>query len=166
SGFSRTSALASQFFTALGAIAGTVAGILIEETGKGNVLSFKGMYTPGLPVFVPAATHGHVSSALPSFVTGVLGLLPSTVAGVPWSQLVIPFTAGGFIYVGTVSVLPDLLQPDVEEPAELTLIKSRGATKGAEQQQRLRRGVTMAFVELGAMLVGLGIMAVIALTEE
>ncbi|KAJ2594629.1 hypothetical protein H4R99_005683 [Coemansia sp. RSA 1722] len=166
SGFSRTSALASQFFTALGAIAGTVAGILIEETGKGNVLSFKGMYTPGLPVFVPAATHGHVSSVLPSFVTGVLGLLPSTVAGVPWSQLVIPFTAGGFIYVGTVSVLPDLLQPDVEEPAELTLIKSRGATKGAEQQQRLRRGVTMAFVELGAMLVGLGIMAVIALTEE
>ncbi|KAJ1814794.1 hypothetical protein LPJ75_002623, partial [Coemansia sp. RSA 2598] len=137
SGFSRTSALASQFFTALGAIAGTIAGILIEETSRGNRLSFKGLYTPGLPVFVPAA-NGH-ASVLPSFAAGVLGLLPSTVAGVPWSQLVIPFTAGGFIYVGTVSVLPDLLQPDTEEPTELALAKPRAATKSAEQQ-RLRRG--------------------------
>ncbi|KAJ2843214.1 hypothetical protein J3B02_005332, partial [Coemansia erecta] len=159
SGFSRSSALASQFFTALGAIAGTIAGILIEETGKGNTLSLRGLFTPGLPIFVPAA-HSHHASVLPSFVTGLLGLLPSTVAGVPWSQLVIPFTAGGFIYVGTVSVLPDLLQPDHEEPAELTLAKSRGSNKN------LRRGVTMAFVELSAMLVGLGIMAAIALTEE
>ncbi|KAJ1719371.1 hypothetical protein LPJ53_005859 [Coemansia erecta] len=162
SGFSRTSALASQFFTALGAIAGTIAGIMIEETGKGNVLSLKGLFTSGQPAFVPA-TASSGGSILPAFITGIFSLLPSTVAGVPWSQLVIPFTAGGFIYVGTVSVLPDLLQPD-EEDVDSLAIKSRSPRLA--EKQKLRRGVTMALVELGAMLVGLAIMAIIALTEE
>ncbi|KAJ2727059.1 hypothetical protein GGI07_000177 [Coemansia sp. Benny D115] len=165
SGFSRTSALASQFFTALGAIAGTVAGIMIEETGKGNVLNFRGLFTSGVPVFVPSSGSSD-GSILPSFVGGLLGLLPSTVAGVPWSQLVIPFTAGGFIYVGTVSVLPDLLQPDTEDTeVATTSTKGRLSAKEAEKQ-KIRRGVTMALVELGAMLVGLAIMAVIALSED
>ncbi|KAJ2836007.1 hypothetical protein J3B01_003141 [Coemansia erecta] len=160
SGFSRTSALASQFFTALGAIAGTIVGILIEETSRGNSLNIRGLFTSNVPVFAPATEAG--GRSMLSFVFGsIFGLLPSTVAGVPWSKLVIPFTAGGFIYVGTVSVLPDLLQPDEEEHEHS---KSRMARY--LEKQKVKRGITMALVELGAMLVGLGIMAVIALGEE
>ncbi|KAJ1905832.1 hypothetical protein LPJ81_001707, partial [Coemansia sp. IMI 209127] len=163
SGFSRTSALASQFFTALGAIAGTFAGILIEEAGKGNSLNLKGLYTASVPVFAPAtAQSGNSTGLLSSVLGGTLGLLPSSVAGVPWGKLVIPFTAGGFIYVGTVSVLPDLLQPDEEDLAAMPSGKGRASTKLASMQ-KTRRGIYMAFVELGAMLFGLGIMAVIAL---
>ncbi|KAJ1952306.1 hypothetical protein EC988_003628, partial [Linderina pennispora] len=158
SGFSRSSALASQFFTALGAIAGTIAGILIEEAGSGNVLNVSGLLTKGAPLFVPGGAKG--ASILPGFVSGLLGLFPATVAGVPWSKLVIPFTAGGFIYVGTVSVLPDLLQPDEEE-------EQHGERQGkVSEELRLKRNVNMALVEIAAMLVGLAIMAVIALNEE
>ncbi|KAJ1836408.1 hypothetical protein LPJ63_000332 [Coemansia sp. RSA 2711] len=160
SGFSRTSALASQFFTALGAIAGTIAGILIEEASKGNRFNFTGLYTAGVPVFAPAVDTGS-RSVLSLVFGGIFGMLPSSVAGVPWSKLVIPFTAGGFIYVGTVSVLPDLLQPDEEEPEP-----AKGRMAKHMERQRVRRGVTMALVELGAMLVGLAIMAAIALGEE
>ncbi|KAJ2763755.1 hypothetical protein IWQ56_004739, partial [Coemansia nantahalensis] len=164
SGFSRTSALASQFFTALGAIAGTIAGILIEEASKGNSFNVAGLYTPGVPAFAPADPAAG-RSLLASLFGGVLGLLPATVAGVAWSKLVIPFTAGGFIYVGTVSVLPDLLQPeDAGDADEVLPAKDLAATRRA-RQARVRRGVTMAVTELGAMLVGLGIMAAIAVSE-
>ncbi|KAJ2793283.1 hypothetical protein H4R20_006587, partial [Coemansia guatemalensis] len=165
SGFSRTSALASQFFTALGAITGTIAGILIEESSKGNSFNFSGLYTADVPVFAPAIDGDQDRSLLALFFGGILGVLPSSVAGVPWSKLVIPFTAGGFIYVGTVSVLPDLLQPDEEEDSDEELSKGRAALRHASRQ-KTQRGITMAFVELGAMLVGLGIMAAIALSEE
>ncbi|KAJ2078547.1 hypothetical protein H4R24_004406 [Coemansia sp. RSA 988] len=165
SGFSRTSALASQFFTALGAITGTIVGILIEESSKGNSFNFSGLYTAGVPVFAPAIAEDHNRSLLALFFGGILGMLPSSVAGVPWSKLVIPFTAGGFIYVGTVSVLPDLLQPDEEDEEDGDFSKGRAALRHAARQ-KTQRGITMAFVELGAMLVGLGIMAVIALSEE
>ncbi|KAJ2884051.1 hypothetical protein H4R27_002354 [Coemansia aciculifera] len=161
SGFSRSSALASQFFTALGAIAGTIAGIMIEEAGKGNSFNFRGLFTPGVPVFAAPLPGTESSSMLPAVIGGALSLLPSTVAGVPWSKLVIPFTAGGFIYVGTVSVMPDLLQPD-EEDADA----AKGRSLRPSEKQSARKGITMALVELGAMFVGLGIMAVIALSEE
>ncbi|KAJ2157219.1 hypothetical protein GGF46_004664 [Coemansia sp. RSA 552] len=165
SGFSRTSALASQFFTALGAIAGTIAGILIEEAGKGNSLDIRGLYTPGIPAFAPAVESDGARSLLSLLFGSVLGLLPSSVAGVPWSKLVIPFTAGGFIYVGTVSVLPDLLQPDNSECEDMSS-PAKGRMARYRERRKLRGGITMAFVELGAMLVGLGIMAAIALSEE
>ncbi|KAJ2613320.1 hypothetical protein EV177_002570 [Coemansia sp. RSA 1804] len=170
SGFSRTSALASQFFTALGAIAGTCAGILIEEAGRGNSINIRGLFTAGVPVFAPAkasAMESGVSGGLlASMLGGILGLLPSSVAGVPWGKLVIPFTAGGFIYVGTVSVLSDLLQPDEEDlVATIPTGKSRAEMRLAEKL-RTKRGVYMALVEIAAMLIGLGIMAVIALGEE
>ncbi|KAJ2743505.1 hypothetical protein GGI20_003690 [Coemansia sp. BCRC 34301] len=161
SGFSRSSALASQFFTALGAIAGTVAGIMIEEAGKGNSFNVRGLFTSGVPVFAAPVPGTKGSSILPAFVGGALSLLPLTVAGVPWSKLVIPFTAGGFIYVGTVSVLPDLLQPDEEDTDS-----AKGRPLRPSEKQNARKGITMAFVELGAMFVGLAIMAIIALNEE
>ncbi|KAJ1862881.1 hypothetical protein LPJ78_004411 [Coemansia sp. RSA 989] len=159
SGFSRTSALASQFFTALGAIAGTIAGIMIEEASRGNSFNFRGLYTD-VPIFAPKLD-GDGTSLLGMAFGSVFYLLPSTVAGVPWSKLVIPFTAGGFMYVGTVSVLPDLLQPDEENA-----VPAKGRMAKHMERQKARRGITMAFVELGAMLVGLGIMAAIALTED
>ncbi|KAJ2783386.1 hypothetical protein GGI18_003524 [Coemansia linderi] len=161
SGFSRSSALASQFFTALGAIAGTIAGIMIEEAGKGNSFNFRGLFAPGVPVFAAPAPGTESASMLPAAIGGALSLLPSTVAGVPWSKLVIPFTAGGFIYVGTVSVLPDLLQPDEDD-----VDTAKGRSLRPSEKQNARKGITMALAELGAMFVGLGIMAVIALSEE
>ncbi|KAJ2025511.1 hypothetical protein GGI06_000555 [Coemansia sp. S85] len=161
SGFSRSSALASQFFTALGAIAGTIAGIMIEEAGKGNSFNFRGLFAPGVPVFAAPAPGTESASMLPAAIGGALSLLPSTVAGVPWSKLVIPFTAGGFIYVGTVSVLPDLLQPDEDD-----VDTAKGRSLRPSEKHSARKGVTMALAELGAMFVGLGIMAVIALSEE
>ncbi|KAJ2456251.1 hypothetical protein EV183_000178 [Coemansia sp. RSA 2336] len=159
SGFSRTSALASQFFTALGAIAGTIAGIMIEEASRGNSFNFRALYTD-VPAFAPKPD-GDKGSLLGAVFGSVFYLLPSTVAGVPWSKLVIPFTAGGFMYVGTVSVLPDLLQPDQEDA-----VPAKGRVARHMERHRVRRSITMAFVELGAMLIGLGIMAVIALTED
>ncbi|KAJ1717849.1 hypothetical protein LPJ61_007116, partial [Coemansia biformis] len=134
------------------------------EAGKGNSFNPAGLFTSGVPVFAPAAPT-QSRSLLVSLFGGVLGLLPASVAGVPWSKLVIPFTAGGFIYVGTVSVLPDLLQPeDSGDSDEMLPAKGRAAGRLA-QRARVRRGVTMALTELGAMLVGLGIMAAIALSE-
>lgn len=154
SGFSRTSALASQFFTALGAFAGTLAGILIEESSKGNSFNIRGLLSPGsVPIFAPV-DHHHASNGSFGSWFGILNLLPGSVAGVPWSKLVIPFTAGGFIYVGTVTVMPDLLQPDEEDEEN---------EEGADSRNSK---LTMAFIELGAMFVGLAIMAIIALNEE
>ncbi|KAJ2803488.1 hypothetical protein H4R20_002871 [Coemansia guatemalensis] len=82
SGFSRTSVLASQFFTALGAITGTIAGILIEKSSKGNSFNFSELYTAGVPVFAPAIAGDQDRSLLALFVGGILGVLLSSVAGV------------------------------------------------------------------------------------
>lgn len=67
----------------------------------------------------------------------ILGLLAENVgeAAVSW---ILPFTAGGFIYIATVSVIPELLED-------------------SSPKQTAK--------EIAAMLVGIGMMVLIALFE-
>ena len=109
SGFTKYQALGSQFFTALGAFLGTFLGIWIAETSG-------------------AATQTKLSVGQGFFGTSVGG-----------AELVIPMTAGGFLYIASVSVVPELL---------------------AES-----RSPTQALKEYGAMVFGVFCMAIIAWNE-
>ena len=82
SGFSKWRAMGAQFVTALGALLGTCLGIAVQELGKSGASL--------------ADTNG--SSA------GLLG------TGLGWGDLLLPFTAGTFLYVATVAVIPDLME--------------------------------------------------------
>lgn len=74
--------MGSQFFTAVGAFVGTFIGIWIAETtGAGD------------------------SSKSP--IKSGEGIFGTSVGG---GELVIPMTAGGFLYIASVSVIPDLLE--------------------------------------------------------
>ncbi|WWD18167.1 hypothetical protein CI109_102616 [Kwoniella shandongensis] len=80
SGFTKKQAMGSQFFTAVGAFVGTFLGIWIAETsGAGNK-----------DVVIKVGE----------------GLFGTSVGG---GELVIPMTAGGFLYIASVSVIPELL---------------------------------------------------------
>ena len=109
SGFSKRMAMGAQFVTALGAFLGTVLGIIVQEMGG-------------------AAEKDH-----PEAVSGASGLAGT---GLGWGDLLLPFTAGTFLYVGTVAVIPELLET--------------GSNKGEEL-----RKTAMQFL---AMAVGAGIM--------
>ena len=110
SGFTKKMAMGSQFVTALGAFLGTVLGIVVQEMGSSGV------------------GEGGVSGEV-----GGKGLAGT---GLGWGDLILPFTAGTFLYVGTVAVIPELLET--------------GTNKGEEI-----RKTAMQFV---AMAVGSGIM--------
>ncbi|KIR81851.1 solute carrier family 39 (zinc transporter), member 7 [Cryptococcus gattii E566] len=85
SGFTKSQAMGSQFFTAVGAFVGTFLGIWIAETsGAGNA----GAHGEGIRLNIGE------------------GLFGTSVAG---GELVIPMTAGGFLYIASVSVIPELL---------------------------------------------------------
>lgn len=83
SGFSKKRAMGAQFVTAVGAFLGTCIGIAIQELGK--------------------------ASSDQSELGGerYLGLAGT---GLSWGDLLLPFTAGTFLYVGTVAVIPELLE--------------------------------------------------------
>ncbi|XAO23511.1 hypothetical protein I312_102289 [Cryptococcus bacillisporus CA1280] len=86
SGFTKSQAMGSQFFTAVGAFVGTFLGIWIAETsGAGNA----GAHGEGIRLNIGE------------------GLFGTSVAG---GELVIPMTAGGFLYIASVSVIPELLE--------------------------------------------------------
>ena len=82
-GMSKRMAMGLQFVTALGALLGTVIGIVVQEFG-GNSAS---------------AT---IVASGPN--AGLLG------TSLHWGDLLLPFTAGTFMYVGTVGVIPELLE--------------------------------------------------------
>ncbi|RAK74484.1 Zn(2+) transporter YKE4 [Aspergillus fijiensis CBS 313.89] len=84
SGFSKRKAMGAQFVTAIGAFLGTFIGIAVQELG-------------GNSAAVAAAT-----SSAPT--AGLLG------TSLTWGDMLLPFTAGTFLYVGTVSVIPELLE--------------------------------------------------------
>lgn len=112
SGFSKQMAMGAQFVTALGAFLGTVLGILVQEMSGGN-------------------SGGRTGEKAGAFqAEGLLG------TGLAWGDLLLPFTAGTFLYVGTVAVIPELLET--------------GSNKGEEL-----RKTAMQFL---AMAVGAGIM--------
>ncbi|KAI5454711.1 hypothetical protein NCC49_003599 [Naganishia albida] len=89
SGLTKRQAMASQFFTAVGAFVGTFLGIWIAESaGAGSVAIDKGI---DLAAVVAGKGPGFLGTSV----------LPS--------DLVIPATAGGFLYIASVSVIPELL---------------------------------------------------------
>lgn len=81
SGFSKRKAMGAQFVTALGALLGTVIGICVQEFGR--------------------------SDAADDAAAGVTGILGTSLT---LGDLLLPWTAGTFLYVGTVSVIPELLE--------------------------------------------------------
>lgn len=89
SGFTKRQAMQSQFLTAVGAFIGTFMGIAIHNL----------------------STSGEVETASNDLAAAVRqaasGLLGTTVQ---LADLVIPFVAGGFMYIGAVAVLPTLLE--------------------------------------------------------
>lgn len=119
SGFSKKRAMMAQFTTAVGAYIGTVIGISIEEMAR-RLDSGSGKHEVN-------NNHHHPHGLLGTEVT--------------WSDLIIPVTAGGFLYIATVGVVPELLE--------------------GKSQNKLQ-----PVKELLAMLVGLLLMAAIAWNES
>ncbi|WEW57310.1 hypothetical protein PRK78_002775 [Emydomyces testavorans] len=95
SGFSKRKAMGAQFITAIGAFLGTFMGIAVQELGGSDAAASS-------------------SSSSPSSSAGLLGT--SLAVG----DLLLPFTAGTFLYVGTVAVIPELLETGKDKAAELS----------------------------------------------
>ena len=102
SGFSKRKAMGAQFVTAVGAFLGTCIGIAVQELGKPDPNSMPG----------EARSKGIACT------------------GLGWGDMLLPFTAGTFLYVGTVAVIPDLLET--------------GPKKGEELRKTLTQFVAMA----------------------
>jgi len=118
SGFTKRQAMMCQFLTAIGAFVGTFLGIAIHNMSSSGAQEIASL---------------NLSAAIRGEAGGILGT--SVGAG----DLVIPFVAGGFMYIGAVAVLPALLSE----------------SKGGGQALR----------EFGAMAVGVGCMFVVAWNE-
>ncbi|CAK7264212.1 hypothetical protein SEPCBS57363_000965 [Sporothrix epigloea] len=116
SGFSKRAAMGAQFVTALGALLGTVIGILVQEFS------------------------GNSASSTAADAVAAAGLFGTSLQ---WGDMLLPFTAGTFLYVGTVAVIPELLETSLE-----------GSTKLAELRKTL--------VQFAAIAAGAGIMLYIS----
>lgn len=114
SGFSKQKAMMAQFTTAIGAFLGTIIGIMIEEASLSNKAADE-----------------------KAGVVEVVGLMGTDLR---WGDLVIPFAAGGFMYIATVGVIPELL----------------------EVTGNIKKDRKQAIMEFFAMFVGLGLMLFIA----
>ncbi|EKM58251.1 uncharacterized protein PHACADRAFT_171514 [Phanerochaete carnosa HHB-10118-sp] len=88
SGFSKRQAMQSQFLTAIGAFIGTFMGIAIHNLSTSGKVE---------------ATTTDLAAAVRQTASGLLGTT------IQPADLVIPFVAGGFMYIGAVAVLPTLL---------------------------------------------------------
>lgn len=75
-----------QFVTALGAVLGTIIGISVQEFGGGSAVIGAEGVVAGL---------------------GNQGLAGTSLS---WGDMLLPFTAGTFLYVGTVGVIPEMLE--------------------------------------------------------
>ncbi|KAL7802480.1 ZIP zinc transporter domain-containing protein [Trichoderma aethiopicum] len=108
SGFSKRAAMASQFVTAIGAFMGTLIGIAVQEFGSGSG---------------GAADDGQ---GMPRNA-GLWG------TSLTWGDMLLPFTAGTFLYVGTVAVIPELLETGPNKMLELrkTLTQFTAVAVGA-----------------------------------
>ncbi|CAO3623409.1 unnamed protein product [Cunninghamella blakesleeana] len=115
SGFSKQRAMLAQFTTAVGAFLGTFIGIFIQEAS------------------LKSSSGGDTKSDL-------IGLFGTDLQG---GDLVIPFTAGGFLYIATVGVVPELL----------------------EVTGKVKKDKRQAISEFVSMLIGLALMTVIAWNE-
>ncbi|KAM4064651.1 ZIP zinc transporter [Hirsutella rhossiliensis] len=106
SGFSKRAAMASQFVTAVGALLGTLIGIAVQELGGGG---------------------GGDGEAKMGRNAGIWG------TSLSWGDMLLPFTAGTFLYVGTVAVIPELLETGPNKALELrkTLVQFAAVAVGA-----------------------------------
>jgi solute carrier family 39 (zinc transporter), member 7 len=104
SGFSKRAAMGAQFVTALGALLGTCIGIAVQEFGSAG-----------------AGEDGAV---------GVAGLWGTSLT---WGDMLLPFTAGTFLYVGTVAVIPELLETGPDKVVEIrrTVVQFLAMAAGA-----------------------------------
>lgn len=102
SGFSKRKAMGAQFVTAVGACLGTCIGIAVQELGKSDSSELLGDKRS----------------------KGLAG------TGLGWGDMLLPFTAGTFLYVGTVAVIPELLET--------------GPNKGEEFRKTMTQFVAMA----------------------
>ncbi len=89
SGFSKRAAMGAQFVTALGALLGTLIGIAVQEYGGSGGEGADGRFD------------------------GLMG------TSLSWGDMLLPFTAGTFLYVGTVAVIPELLETGKDRSLEL-----------------------------------------------
>ncbi|KAK3943799.1 ZIP zinc transporter-domain-containing protein [Diplogelasinospora grovesii] len=105
SGFSKKAAMGAQFVTALGALLGTLIGIAVQEFGGNS---------------------GASSDAM-GMTDGIWG------TSLTWGDMLLPFTAGTFLYVGTVAVIPELLETGPNKALELrkTLVQFAAIALGA-----------------------------------
>lgn len=87
SGFSKRQAMQSQFLTAIGAFVGTFMGIAIHNLSSSD----------------SELVSADLATGVRQDASGILGTT------VQLADLVIPFVAGGFLYIGAVAVLPTLL---------------------------------------------------------
>ncbi|KAG5916296.1 hypothetical protein E4U42_007722 [Claviceps africana] len=107
SGFSKRAAMASQFVTAIGAFLGTLIGIAVQELSGG------------------------------AQEAGSEGLMPRNGGlwgtSLTWGDMLLPFTAGTFLYVGTVAVIPELLETGPHKMNEVrkTLVQFAAVAVGA-----------------------------------
>jgi zinc transporter 7 len=89
SGFSKRKAMGAQFVTAIGAFLGTLIGIAVQEFGGNGTM---------------------LDDATP------IGLMGTSLT---WGDMLLPFTAGTFLYVGTVAVIPELLETGKDKGVEV-----------------------------------------------
>lgn len=111
--------MSAQFVTAIGAYLGTFIGIAINYFATSS-RSVENVIEAGK-------------------ATGIFG------TNVQIADLTLPFTAGGFLYIGTVGVIPEIIEADEELP----------------RWQQVKRSL----VNLVAVLVGISLMFVISWTE-
>ena len=79
--------MGAQFITAVGAFLGTCLGIAVQEMGRVG----------------PGGAGNDVGASVEVW-KGIAG------TGLSWGDMLLPFTAGTFLYVGTVAVIPELLE--------------------------------------------------------
>jgi len=91
-GMSKKMAMGLQFVTALGAVLGTCIGVAVQEFGGSGT-----------------------NDAL-AFGSGNMGIWGTSLE---WGDLLLPFTAGTFLYVGTVGVIPEMLETGPDKMREL-----------------------------------------------
>lgn len=110
SGFSKRKAMGAQFVTAVGAFLGTLIGIAVQEFSAS-----------GADAGLGGAGEGSGAGA------GLWG------TSLTWGDMLLPFTAGTFLYVGTVSVIPELLETGKEKGVEIrkTIVQFLAVAVGA-----------------------------------
>ncbi|TFK23648.1 ZIP-like iron-zinc transporter [Coprinopsis marcescibilis] len=131
SGFTKKQAMQSQFLTAIGAFvsSGPLDSLEEKNVAKSMTSTFIGIAVHNATATGSEVQPNDLASAVRQDASGILG------TSAQLADLVIPFVAGGFLYIGAVAVLPTLLT------------ESKGA------KQALREFAAMAFGVLCMFLV-------------